>query len=250
MNTSLINDTNAKLREIVAKMKVIKEEYESRLSVNKDQLDKELAKVNEYKNQFYEAKKKIQKMSDDISGFEEDYRNLVEKFQDDDLSTILNDVSKEINIKIRDKKRSIQKDQKEMNSLIDKAQEAKTALIKLTQEKKALESVYNKVNDVYSYYNDEFESIIKFAESNMDNLHPFDKALDDEHDDELDVEQIEIDEKAEIVTDEDVKKDVVVINDTEEEAKDLEISNIVISDDLEEDDEKSINSFIINDDNY
>ena len=112
MNTSLINDTNAKLREIVAKMKVIKEEYESRLSVNKDQLDKELAKVNEYKNQFYEAKKKIQKMSDDISGFEEDYRNLVEKFQDDDLSTILNDVSKEINIKIRDKKRSIQKDQK------------------------------------------------------------------------------------------------------------------------------------------
>ena len=244
MNTSLINDTNTKLNEIVEKMRVIKEDYENKLAINKEGIDKELAKVNEYKSEFYEAKKKIQKKSDDIAGFEEDYRNLVDKFQDEDLSSILNDVSKEINIKIREKKRSIQNDQKEMNTLIDKAQEAKKELIKLTQEKKALESVYIQINDVYRYYNDEFDRIISFSESNMNNLHPNDFSFDRNKDDELIAEDIEIDEKAEIVTDEDVNKEVVVINDSDEQTKELELSNIVISDDLEESDEQSINSFI------
>ena len=122
MNTSLINETNTKLKEIVDNIRTIKDEYEVKLADNKSRIDEELSKVDEYKNLFYEAKKKIQKMSDDINGFEDDYRNLVEKFQDDELSNILTGVSKEINSKIKEKKRNIQKDQNEMNSLIYKAQ--------------------------------------------------------------------------------------------------------------------------------
>jgi len=242
MNTTLINDTNAKLNEIIERIKVLKEDYESKLAFNKGEIDKELVKVNQYKDQFYEAKKKIQKVTDEISGFEEDYRNLVEKFQDEDLANILTGVSKEINVKIREKKRSIQKDQKEMNDLIDKAQEAKKALIKLTQEKKALENVYNQVKDVYTYYNDEFERIAKFTTDNIENLHPDDDLDDMDKEDELVAEDIEIDEKEEIVTDEDVNKEVVEIK--EDVQKDLELSNIIISDDLESDDEQTMNDFI------
>ncbi|MCR5224375.1 MAG: hypothetical protein K6C11_04435 [Bacilli bacterium] len=218
MNTSLINETNTKLKEIVENIRTIKDEYEVKLADNKSQIDQELSKVDEYKNLFYEAKKKIQKMSDDINGFEEDYRNLVEKFQDDELSNILTGVSKEINSKIKEKKRNIQKDQNEMNSLIDKAQEAKKTLVKLTSEKKALELVLRQVTDVYKYYDEEFERLINYTTDNFDNLHPDEEAFEiNDVDEDINFEDIEIDEKEEIVTDEDVNKEVVEL---QEENKD------------------------------
>lgn len=218
MNTSLINETNTKLKEIVENIRTIKDEYEVKLADNKSQIDQELSKVDEYKNLFYEAKKKIQKMSDDINGFEEDYRNLVEKFQDDELSNILTGVSKEINSKIKEKKRNIQKDQNEMNSLIDKAQEAKKTLVKLTSEKKALELVLRQVTDVYKYYDEEFERLINYTTDNFDNLHPDEEAFEiNDVDEDINFDDIEIDEKEEIVTDEDVNKEVVEV---QEENKD------------------------------
>ena len=218
MNTSLINETNTKLKEIVENIRTIKDEYEVKLADNKSQIDQELSKVDEYKNLFYEAKKKIQKMSDDINGFEEDYRNLVEKFQDDELSNILTGVSKEINSKIKEKKRNIQKDQNEMNSLIDKAQEAKKTLVKLTSEKKALELVLRQVTDVYKYYDEEFERLINYTTDNFDNLHPDEEAFEiNDVEEDINFDDIEIDEKEEIVTDEDVNKEVVEV---QEENKD------------------------------
>ena len=63
MNTSLINETNTKLNEIIEHLQDIKNQYESKLATNKSHIDDELAKVDEYKSLFYEAKKKIQKMS-------------------------------------------------------------------------------------------------------------------------------------------------------------------------------------------
>lgn len=228
MNTSLINETNTKLKEIVENIRTIKDEYEVKLADNKSQIDQELSKVDEYKNLFYEAKKKIQKMSDDINGFEEDYRNLVEKFQDDELSNILTGVSKEINSKIKEKKRNIQKDQNEMNSLIDKAQEAKKTLVKLTSEKKALELVLRQVTDVYKYYDEEFERLINYTTDNFDNLHPDEEAFEiNDVEEDINFEDIEIDEKEEIVTDEDVNKEVVEVqeeNKDEEEQQETDFS--------------------------
>lgn len=228
MNTSLINETNTKLKEIVENIRTIKDEYEVKLADNKSQIDQELSKVDEYKNLFYEAKKKIQKMSDDINGFEEDYRNLVEKFQDDELSNILTGVSKEINSKIKEKKRNIQKDQNEMNSLIDKAQEAKKTLVKLTSEKKALELVLRQVTDVYKYYDEEFERLINYTTDNFDNLHPDEEAFEiNDVEEDINFDDIEIDEKEEIVTDEDVNKEVVEVQDEnkdEEEQQETDFS--------------------------
>jgi hypothetical protein len=220
MNTSLIKETNTKLLDIVENISKLKDEYEFKLAENKNQIDDELAKVEEYKRQFNEAKKTIQKMSDDINGFEEDYRNLVEKFQDDELSNILTGVSKEINAKIKEKKRNIQKDQKEMNSLIDKAQAAKKALVKLTSEKKALELVLKQITDVYKYYDEQFKDIITFSEDHFDNLHPDEEEIEVENEEDVNVDEIEIDEKEEIVTDEDVNKKVVEVEEDGESTED------------------------------
>ena len=282
MNTSLINETNSKLNEIIEKLKTTKNEYESKLARNKSQIDDELAKVDEYKNQFYEAKKKIQKMSDDINGFEEDYRNLVERFQDDELCTILTGVSKEINAKIKEKKRNIQKDQEDMNALVDKAQGAKRDLVKLTTEKRALELVLRQVTDVYKYYEEEFEKIATYTQEHFDNLHPDEDVF--ELSEDINTDDIEIDEKVEIVTDEEIENDDIVVDeqpqeevqeeqeveeaeeetsdeeeDVEEETVeeeeetepeiDFDVDNIVINDDLEDEEEESIKSFLNKDEN-
>ena len=212
MNNNLINETNTKLLTIVDDINSIKADYEIKLSDNKIQIEQELAKVDEYKNAFNEAKKKIQKMSDDINGFEEDYRNLVDKFKDDELSNILTGVSKEINIKIKEKKRNIQRDQQKMNTLIDKAQDAKKALVKLTNEKKALETVLRQLTDIHKYYDEEFEKIIEFTNAHTDNLHPNEDVVEQESDESINPDDIKIEEKQEIVSDEDVNKEVVEVN--------------------------------------
>ena len=169
-------------------------------------------------------------MSDDINGFEEDYRNLVEKFQDDELANILTGVSKEINAKIKEKKRNIQKDQQEMNTLIDKAQEAKKSLVKLTAEKKGLENTLRQVTDVYKYYSEEFERISLYTSENFDNLHPDDDAFDTENvDEDINIDAIEIDEKEEIVSEED-------IDSTDDEVVELEINEPNIEEVHEEED--------------
>ena len=240
MNTSLINETNTKLKEIVENIRTIKDEYEVKLADNKSQIDQELSKVDEYKNLFYEAKKKIQKMSDDINGFEEDYRNLVEKFQDDELSNILTGVSKEINSKIKEKKRNIQKDQNEMNSLIDKAQEAKKTLVKLTSEKKALELVLRQVTDVYKYYDEEFERLINYTTDNFDNLHPDEEAFEiNDVEEDINFEDIEIDEKEEIVTDEDVNKEVVEVQEENKDEDEQQETDFSVLDQPTYDDEET-----------
>ena len=77
MNNTLINDTNSKLNEIIEDIRYKKEDYDNKLLDNQKSIDDELAKVNGYKEEFNEAKKKIQKMTDDINGFETDYNNLV-----------------------------------------------------------------------------------------------------------------------------------------------------------------------------
>ena len=240
MNTSLINETNSKLNEIIERLKSTKNEYEAKLARNKSQIDDELAKVDEYKNLFYEAKKKIQKMSDDINGFEEDYRNLVERFQDDELCTILTGVSKEINAKIKEKKRNIQKDQEDMNALVDQAQEAKKSLVKLTTEKRALELVLRQVTDVYKYYEEEFEKIASYTQEHFDNLHPDEDVFEVTED--INTDDIEIDEKVEIVTDEEIENDNLVedVKETETEEDEVEEESEEVTDEETTEDEEEI----------
>lgn len=279
MNNTLINDTNAKLNEIIEDIKYKKEDYEYKLNDNQKKIDDELAKVNEYKTEFNEAKKKIQKMTDDINGFESDYNSLVEKFKDDDLANILSGVSKEIDAKIKEKKRNIQRDQDEMNQLVDKAKEAKNELVQLINEKKALEQVLKQINDVYKYYDEEFERIATYTQENFNNLHPNEVAEETTTDEEINLDELDINDDQEVTINIDVEDDEPEEEEVEEEVQEEEqteeevveeetteekqeevneepvdenndediafnIDKIVANDDLEDDDELSIKDFL------
>ncbi|HQC83917.1 MAG TPA: hypothetical protein PLB45_03500 [Bacilli bacterium] len=172
---NLIVEANAKLEDVVSKIESIKNEYEKKIEENSKEIEIELAKVDEYKDSFYASKEKIQKMSDDITGFEEDYKNLVAKFKDDELSNILIGVNKEISNKIEEKKRKIIRDKQEMNDIVDKANEVKKTLVKLNAEKKALQLCLDKINDTYIFYSTNINELINYSKEHKDNLSNYNK---------------------------------------------------------------------------
>ena len=167
---NLITETNARLQEIIDNLETIKIEYEKKLESNSKTINQQLNKVKKYKEDFFISKEKIEKMNADIDGFEEDYKNLVERFKDDELANILIAANKEISAKIDERKRKIVKDKASMNELVEKAEEVKKKLVKLTAEKKALELCLAKINDSYEFYSKSLKQIINYSLDNRDHL--------------------------------------------------------------------------------
>lgn len=167
---NLINETNERIQQIIDNLETIKTEYERKIEEASKQFDVEVAKSKKYKEDFFTAKAKIDKMNKDIAGFEEDYKNLVDKFKDDELANILIAANKEISSKVDERKRKILKDRAAMNEVVQKAESVKSKMIKLTAEKKALESCLAKILDSYNYYTNALAPIIEFANEHRDNL--------------------------------------------------------------------------------
>lgn len=167
---NLINETNERIQQIIDNLETIKVEYERKIEDASKQFDIEVAKSKKYKEDFFTAKAKIDKMNKDIAGFEEDYKNLVDKFKDDELANILIAANKEISSKVDERKRKILKDRAAMNEVVQKAESVKSKMIKLTAEKKALESCLAKILDSYNYYTNALAPIIEFANEHRDNL--------------------------------------------------------------------------------
>ncbi len=167
---NLINETNERIQQIIDNLETIKCEYERKIEEASKQFDIEVAKSKKYKDEFFTAKAKIDKMNKDIAGFEEDYKNLVDKFKDDELANILIAANKEISSKVDERKRKILKDRAAMNEVVQKAESVKSKMIKLTAEKKALESCLAKILDSYNYYTNALAPIIEFANEHRDNL--------------------------------------------------------------------------------
>ena len=167
---NLINETNERIQQIIDNLETIKVEYEKKIEEASKQFDIEVAKSKKYKEDFFTAKAKIDKMNKDIAGFEEDYKNLVDKFKDDELANILIAANKEISSKVDERKRKILRDRAAMNEVVGKAESVKNKMIKLTAEKKALESCLTKILDSYNYYTNALAPIIEFANEHRDNL--------------------------------------------------------------------------------
>jgi chromosome segregation ATPase len=126
--------------------------------------------VKDYKEAYYEAKEKIDNLNADIEEFKEEYKKLVDKFKDDELSNILVGANKEISAKINERKLTIQKDTDAMNKLVSDAEDIKKELIKLNAEKKALEILLNKSMDISKFYESTLSDIIAYSNENPDNL--------------------------------------------------------------------------------
>ena len=158
---NLIQETNTKLKNIIEDLSALKNEYEDKVNVISQSIDKELAAVKKYKEDFFTAKEKIEKANDDIKDFEKDYQSLVEKFSGESLAGILLSANKEINSKIEENKMKIAQDRKDINALIAKAEVAKAKLVKLTAEKKILKIRLNKITEAYNYYVNSINEIIE-----------------------------------------------------------------------------------------
>ena len=167
---NLISETNTRLQEIIDNLTTIKTEYENKLRRSSREIDVELDKVNKYKEDFFVAKQKIEKMNSDIEGFEADYQNLVERFKDDELANILIAANKEISAKIEKRKRKIARDKLAMNELIEKAELSKNKLVKITAEKKALELCLAKILDAYEFYSRALTQVIEYTQENTSDL--------------------------------------------------------------------------------
>ena len=80
----LIKETNSTIEEAIVNLFSAKTENEHKLAELSQEVEKQLQNVKEYKESFNRSKEKITKMNDDIKGFEADYQNLVDKFQNDE----------------------------------------------------------------------------------------------------------------------------------------------------------------------
>ena len=166
----LIKETNSTLEEAIVNLFSLKTENEHKLTDLSKEVDKQLQNVKEYKDSFNRSKDQIAKWNDDINGFEADYQNLVEKFQNDELQNILVSANKEITLKIDERKKKIKDEQNEMNKLIQKASISKQKLVKLTAEKKAIQLKLDYILDAYEFYNKTLSDIIEYSTSHSDDL--------------------------------------------------------------------------------
>lgn len=168
-----IKETNKKLEEIVSVLNDNKERYQKKYNDITKKINEKLELVKEYKENYYAAKEKIDNLNADIEEFKEEYKKLVNKFKDDELSNILIGANKEISAKINERKLTIQKDTDEMNKLVSEAEEIKKELITLNAEKKAIEILLNKSMDIAKFYESTLLEIVNYSNENPDNLYKY-----------------------------------------------------------------------------
>ena len=165
-----IKETNKKLEEIVKILNENKEKYQTKYNDINKVINQKLEQVKNYKEDYYTAKEKIDNLNADIEEFKEEYKKLVNKFKDDELSNILIGANKEISAKINERKLTIQKDTDEMNKLVSEAEKIKQELITLNAEKKALEILLNKSMDIAKFYESTLMEIVNYSNENPEDL--------------------------------------------------------------------------------
>lgn len=245
---NLVSETNTRLNEVINNLATIKKEYEKKLKANDKAINAELTKVKKYKKEFFDAKEKVEKMNDDIEGFSEDYKKLVERFKDDELANILVAANKEISLKIDERKRKIVKDKEHMNNLVEKAENVKEKLVVLTQEKNALEACYTKICDAEEYYRRSLNEIIDYSNEHEDNLCSYFEDVDaiiNNGDTQEEIEENETNDEIDENNDEEINEEEEIdeeitldeINLDENNEFDNKINDLFnLSDNLEDDD--------------
>ena len=162
----LLQETNVKLEGLISELEAIKNDYIEKIKVVDGEIAEELGVVKKYKDEFFDAKEKIEKTNNDIQTFEKEYNSLVEKFKDDEIGAILLGSNHDLEAKIEEKKQKIMQQKRDINGLIQKAEMAKDKLVKLTAEKKILELRQTDVEDIFEYYKKALEEIIEYTKKN------------------------------------------------------------------------------------
>jgi len=215
---SFIVEINDKLRGMLDDIESQKQDYSEKLEQITGEIENKLEEVKNYKEDFYNRKQTIERMQNDIAGFEHDYQQMVDKLKDTELANILVSVNKEVSSKIDERKRMINKDIDAMNELVDKAEGVKNVLVQLKAEKKALELCYSRITDMKDVYSKGFKDLIDYSENT--DISTFESKIDNE-DTEIDFNTNETIQETPV--DDEVK--VVEIDNNEEQPKTLDDIN-------------------------
>ena len=166
----LLQETNGKLLNIVGELDLLTKDYADKIASIDQEIAQELDIVKKYKDDFFQAREKIEKTNNDIETFERDYNSLLEKFKDDEIGSILLNSNNDLAAKLEEKRRKIVEEKKDINNLIAKAEVAKNRLVKLTAEKKIMEVRLTDIEDIFEYYKKALQEIVNYTTNNENDI--------------------------------------------------------------------------------
>ena len=186
----MIGVINDNLKSVISGIKTHRVDTEKELSkVNKDIEDK-AGIARQYGISIEDSKQVIGILEGEIKELESDLIELTDKFKN--FRELLAAGNKEISNKILEKRTLISKETQSIKEVTEKAEELKSEIIELETNKEKLETELKKAKVLERYYESSINSIIDFSTNHKDELDSF---VVEEIKDELDVKDMEINEK-------------------------------------------------------
>ncbi len=186
----MIGVINDNLKSVISGIKSHRVDTEKELArVNKDIEDK-AGIARQYGISIEDSKQVIGILEGEIKELENDLVELTDKFKN--FTELLAAGNKEISNKILEKRTLISKETQSIKEITEKAEILKSEIIELETNKEKLETELKKAKVLERYYESSINSIIDFSTNHKDQLDSF---VVEEIKDELDVKDIEINEK-------------------------------------------------------
>ena len=186
----MIGVINDNLKSVISGIKSHRVDTEKELArVNKDIEDK-AGIARQYGISIEDSKQVIGILEGEIKELENDLVELTDKFKN--FTELLAAGNKEISNKILEKRTLISRETQSIKEITEKAEELKSEIVELETNKEKLETELKKAKVLEKYYESSINSIIDFSTNHKDELDSF---VVEEIKDELDVKDIEINEK-------------------------------------------------------
>ncbi len=166
----LIEEINAKLKDIINDLIKKRIEVSESLNVVQEKIDDKIEEAKGYKNNVDAAKDSIRLFESEIESLKSDLQELNTRFSNKDLNAIIDAGNREINGKIAVREKEIAKQREKISELTERARTIKDLLINLKKDKESKKSRLDNLNDVIYYYEQEINKIIDYSEANPDSL--------------------------------------------------------------------------------
>ena len=166
----LIEEINAKLKDIINDLIKKRIEVSESLNVVQEKIDDKIEEAKGYKNNVDAAKDSIRLFESEIESLKSDLNELNARFSNKDLNAIIDAGNREINGKIAVREKEIDKQREKISELTERARTIKDLLINLKKDKESKKSRLDNLNDVIYYYEQELNKIIDYSEANPDSL--------------------------------------------------------------------------------
>lgn len=167
---ALIEEINEKLKNILSGLESQKAEIEEALATAQEKIDEKIEEAKEYKTAIDTDKSAIKMLEKEIKGFEDDLKDLTNRFSNKDLNIILETANREISNKITEKQKEILTHKEKINEYTKKARMIKDLLINLKKDKETKKYRLDNITKAYDYYERELNRIISFSSENPDSL--------------------------------------------------------------------------------